>query len=75
MDKFPAASYEYPELVIRLFAALKVNGDDGHGEIARNSVESQRPSTVTGYAAATPLASGFLETALVKKAMSNGISR
>ena len=44
-------------------------------EIARNSVESQRPSTVTGYAAATPLASGFLETALVRKAMSDGISR
>lgn len=44
-------------------------------EIARNFVESQRPSTLVGYATATPLATGFLETALAKEASKNGISR
>jgi len=31
------------------------------GEIARNSVESERPSELIGYATATPFAIGFLE--------------
>ena len=44
-------------------------------EIARNSVESQRPSTLLDYAAAAWLASGFRETVLAKEASSSGISR
>jgi len=44
-------------------------------EIARNFVESQRPSTLVDYATATPLATGFLEAALAKEASKNGISR
>ena len=47
----------------------------GAGEIARNSVESQRPSTLLDYAAAAWLASGFRETVLAKEASSSGISR
>ena len=43
--------------------------------IARNSVESQRPSTLLDYAAAAWLASGFRETVLAKEASSSGISR
>jgi hypothetical protein len=58
-----------------LFHHLSKCDPADRSEIARNFVESQRPSTVTGYAAATPLASDLLETALVKEAMSSGISR
>lgn len=34
-------------------------------EIARNSVESKRVSTLLGYATAAPFAIGFLETAFL----------
>ena len=40
-------------------------------EIARNSVESQRPSVLLDYAAAASLATGFRESALVKEASSS----
>ena len=54
-------------------AMLYVSG--AQPEIARNSVESQRPSTLLAYAAAAWLASGFRETVLAKEASSSGISR
>ena len=44
-------------------------------EIAGNSVESQRPSTLIGYATAAPFAIGFLETAMAMEATSSGIIR
>src|SRR5580700_2717186 len=44
-------------------------------EIARNSVESQRLSSLIGYATAAPFAIGFLETALAIEDSSNGIWR
>ena len=44
-------------------------------EIARNVVESQRPSTLIDYATATPFAIGFLETALAIEDSGNGIRR
>ena len=46
---------------------------EAHREIARNVVESQRLSTLIGYATAAPLAIGFLETALAIEDSSNGI--
>src|SRR5688572_12777894 len=42
-------------------------------EIARNVVESQRLSTLIGYATAAPFAIGFFETALAIEDSSNGI--
>ena len=44
-------------------------------EIARNVVESQRLSTLIGYATAAPFAIGFLETASAIEDSSNGIWR
>ena len=44
-------------------------------EIARNSVESKRPSELIDYATATPFARGFLETALAIADSSIGIWR
>ncbi len=44
-------------------------------EIVRNSVESQRLSTLISYATADPLAIGFLDTALAMEESSNGIWR
>ena len=43
------------------------------GEVARNSVESKRPSELIGYAATTPFAIGFLETAFTIEDSSMGI--
>jgi len=42
-------------------------------EIARNSVESERPSELIDYATAAPFANGFLETAFAIEDSSNGI--
>ena len=42
-------------------------------EVARNSVESKRPSELIGYAATTPFAIGFLETAFTIEDSSMGI--
>jgi hypothetical protein len=44
-------------------------------EIARNVVESQRPSTLIDYAIAAPFANGFFETALAIEDSSKGIWR
>jgi hypothetical protein len=44
-------------------------------EIARNSVESWRPSTLIGYATAAPFAIGFLATALASEDNNSGIWR
>ena len=42
-------------------------------EIARNSVESKRPSELIDYATAAPFAIDFLETALAIDDSSSGI--
>ena len=47
--------------------------DIHHGEIARNSVESQRPSTFIDYATLAPFAIGCLEAALVIDDSNSGI--
>src|SRR2546427_10641284 len=44
-------------------------------EIARNSVESRRPSTLIGYATAAPFATDFFATVLFSEESSCGIWR
>lgn len=52
-----------------------VSTQGSRAEIARNSVESRRPSELIGYATAAPFANGFLETAFAIEDSSNGICR
>ena len=59
-----------------MLESIKLEKEEPHsGEIARNSVESQRLSTLIDYATAAPFAIGFLETALAIEDSSNGIWR
>ena len=44
-------------------------------EVARSSVESERPSELIGYATAAPFAIGFLETAFAIEDNNMGIWR
>jgi hypothetical protein len=54
---------------------MALGRENKKSEVARNSVESERPSELIGYATATPFAIGFLETAFAIEDNNIGIWR
>ena len=60
---------------MRLWVAIAVTAAAVVPDLARSSVESERPSELIGYATAAPFAIGFLETAFAIVDNSMGIWR
>jgi len=61
--------------MMSLALARKVIEAAEQKEVARSSVESERPSEFIGYATAAPFAIGFLETAFAIEDNNMGICR
>ena len=61
--------------VLAVVVAIPLSHSLKAADLARNSVESERPSELIGYATAVPFAIGLLETAFAIEDNNMGICR